>query len=79
MNAIEFIKAVNEQKVANWKNADLDTATIELFEAVAAHYENCEECRQAFDEMEYEEEYLIELESLFNTHGNVADWVCGAA
>lgn len=79
MNAKELIEAVNEQKAANWKNADLDSATIGLLEAVAAHYEDCDECRQAFDEMGYEEEHLIEMESLFNEHGCLGDWICEVA
>jgi predicted anti-sigma-YlaC factor YlaD len=78
MNAIEFIQAVKSEMAANWKNADMDSMTIELMVAVAAHYETCDECRQAFDDMGYEEEYLIELESLFNEHGDVSEWICEA-
>jgi CheY-like chemotaxis protein len=79
MNAIEFIQAVKSEDATHWKNADMDILTIDLMMTVAAHFETCEECRQAFDDMEYEDEYLMEMESLFNTYTDLSDWTCEEA
>ena len=46
-------------------------------ERIAKHYENCEECRTAFDEMEYTDEYLFEIAARIDTTDE-KDWMCAA-
>ena len=77
MNAQEFIGAVETEASHFWKNVDLDELTIKLMVDVATHYKKCAECRQAFNEMEYDEQELVELESMFNEHSDISEWVCG--
>lgn len=75
MNAKQLIEQVNVCRKNNWQNSDLGKNSEELLEAIADHFETCEECRKEFDVQEYPEETLIEFEgNLSNT--DIYDWIC---
>ena len=76
MNAEELIELVNAEKARRWKNSDLYRETQEMLEEIAKHYETCEECRQAFDDTEYDEEELIDMEQYLDESNGVEDWIC---
>ena len=76
MNAEELIELVNVEKARHWKNSDIYRETQEMLEEIAKHYETCEECRQAFDDTEYDEEELIDMEQYLDESNGVKDWIC---
>ena len=76
MNAEELIELVNVEKARHWKNSDIYRETQEMLEEIAKHYETCEECRQAFDDTEYDEEELIDMEQYLDESNGVEDWIC---
>ena len=76
MDAKELIQRVNEQKANGWKNSGLYRDVERLLEKIVQHYEICEDCRQAFDDTEYEEETLKEMEEYFITDMQLSDWIC---
>ncbi len=73
MNAKELIEAVK----AGWENSDLYDGVQTLLEQIAEHFETCEECRDAFDDIGYEEETLKDMELLFLQNMDLNRWVCG--
>ena len=79
MNAKELIRQVNEQKANDWRNSDLYRDVERLLEKIAQHYETCEDCRQAFDDTEYEEETLKEMEAYFINDMQLNVWTCDEA
>lgn len=79
MDAKELIRQVNEQKAKGWKNSDLCRGVEQLLEKIAQHYETCEDCRQAFDDTEYEEETLKEMEAYFINDMQLNVWTCDEA
>jgi len=72
MDAKGLIEAVK----AGWENSDLYDGVQTLLEQIAKHYETCEECRDAFDDMGYEEETLKDMELLFLQNMDLSRWVC---
>jgi len=75
MKAEQLIEQVNECRKNNWQNSDLGKNSEEMLEAIADHFETCEECRKAFDVQEYPEETLVEFENeLSGTE--LSDWIC---
>ena len=74
MDANTFIKLM---KSDNARNNDIPVVTWAVMERIAKHYENCEECRTAFDEMEYTDEYLFEIAARIDTTDE-KDWMCAA-
>ena len=79
MNAKELIELVNVEKARNWKNSNLYAETKEMLEKIVEHYEKCEECRQAFDDTEYDEEELIDMEPYLDESDGIEDWICDEA
>lgn len=73
MNSNELIEATKKCVAAHWQNSDLPRNVEVLYEMIADHYENCEECRDQFDAEMYVSETLSELH-MYNT--NPADWIC---
>ena len=72
MNAQQFIDAMRNETQGN---TDIAASTWAAMRRIAAHYEECEDCRDAFDDMEYDDETLLELaERIEQTEE--ADWVC---
>lgn len=77
MNANELITQVQECKSERWQNSDIPTSGERLLEIIADHYETCEECRDTFDEQEYEETTLIELWHSFMAASEAPEeWIC---
>ena len=76
MDAKALIETVKNETANNWENSDLYDSVENLLEKIAAHYEHCEECRDAFDAMGYEEETLKEMEIRFFQNPNLSDWIC---
>lgn len=79
MNAKELIAAVKSAKSNGWENSDLYDGVQTLLERIAEHYETCDECRDAFDDMSYEEETLKDMELLFLQNMDLNRWVCEVA
>lgn len=75
MQAKELIEAVK----AGWENSDLYDGVQTLLEQIAEHFETCEECRDSFDDMGYEEETLKDMELLFLQNMDLNKWVCEVA
>jgi hypothetical protein len=76
MNAKELIRQVKVEKSTGWKNSDLYVGVEKLLEEIVSHYEHCEECRDAFDDMGYEEETLKDMELLFMQNMDLERWIC---
>jgi hypothetical protein len=76
MNAKTLIETVKTEKSNGWENSDLYDGVQTLIEKIAAHFETCEECREAFDGMGYEEETLKDMELLFLQNMDLNRWVC---
>ena len=72
MNAMQFIQLMREETQGN---SDIAAPTWAAMKRIAAHYDECEDCRDAFDDMEYEDETLLEMaERIEQTEE--ADWMC---
>lgn len=78
MNANKLIEIVKTEKNNDWENSDLYDGVQCLLEKIVEHYETCEECRDAFDGMDYEEETLKDMELLFLQNMDLRRWVCEA-
>ena len=76
MNAKELIRQVNEEKSSGWKNSSIHRSIEIMMEHVAAHYETCEECSNAFNDTDYEEETLVEMEEYFIECADLNEWIC---
>lgn len=76
MNAEELIRQVKAEKSTGWKNSDLYDGVEKLLVEIVDHYERCEECRDAFDDMGYEEETLKDMELLFMQNMDLERWIC---
>ena len=76
MNAKELISAVKAEKEKDWLNSDVLISSEKLLEQIAEHFERCAECREAFDEMEYEETTLVDFASEYIDHTDLQDWIC---
>jgi hypothetical protein len=76
MNAKELIEAVKSEKSNGWENSDLYDGVQSLLEKIVAHFEQCEECGDAFDGMGYEEETMKDMELLFLQNMDLNRWVC---
>jgi len=76
MNAKELIEAVKTEKSNGWENSDLYDGVQTLLKKIVDHFETCEECRDAWDDMGYEEETLKEMELLFLQNMDLHRWVC---
>jgi predicted anti-sigma-YlaC factor YlaD len=72
MKALEFVKMMNDETQGN---TDIYAGTWATMRRIAAHYDQCRECRDAFDYMEYDEEDLLEMAARIELT-NEADWVC---
>ena len=72
MKAEEFIRLVREE---TQRNSDIAAPTWAAMKRIAAHYDECADCRDAFDDMEYDEETLLEMaERIEQT--TESDWMC---
>jgi hypothetical protein len=77
MKALELISQVAECRSERWQNSDIPSGGERLLEVIADHYKTCEECRETFDLMEYDEETLIDLWHDFMAQTeDPADWIC---
>lgn len=76
MDAKTLIQAVKTEKSNGWKNSSLDAAIQNLLEKIVSHYETCEECRDAFDDTEYDEETLEDMKELFTQSLDIDLWLC---
>ena len=76
MDAKTLIKLIKSEKRNSWQNSDLYDGVQTLLEQIAVHYENCQECREAFDDMSYEEETLKDMELLFLQNMDLNKWIC---
>lgn len=56
-------------------NSDITAPTWAAMKRIAAHYDECEDCRDAFDDMEYDEETLLEMAERIEQTIE-ADWMC---
>lgn len=72
MKALEFIKMMNGVRL---ENTDISAPTWATMRRIAAHYEQCPNCRTAYDEMEYDDEDLLQIAARIES-SNEADWVC---
>ena len=56
-------------------NSDIAAPTWAAMKRIAAHYDECKDCRDAFDDMEYDDETLLEMaERIEQTEET--DWMC---
>jgi len=76
MDAKKLIETVKSEKRNGWENSDLYDGVQSLLEKISAHFEACEVCRDAFDDMGYEEETLKDMELLFLQNMDIDRWVC---
>jgi putative transposon-encoded protein len=74
MNAEELIKQVEECRKNNWQNSDLGSGSEKMLEAIAEHFETCDECRKDFDAMDYPEKWLIDFEERLSGT-SLSDWI----
>lgn len=72
MQATEFVKLMAEETQGN---TDIAAPTWAAMQRIAAHYNQCPECRDAFDDMEYDDEDLLDMAAMIE-QSNEADWVC---
>jgi hypothetical protein len=72
MKALEFVKMMNDETQGN---TDIYAHTWAMMRRIAAHYDQCRECRDAFDDMEYDDDNLLEMAARI-VLANEADWVC---
>ena len=75
MNARELIGSVEIEVVHKWRNSDLPTETQRLLEDIAEHYAVCEECCDAFDDMDYDHTTLHDFCELLDGT-ELSDWMC---
>ena len=73
MNANEFIRAVREETQGN---TDIASDIWHMMRQIADHYDECKDCRDAFDDMEYDDETLLELSVRIEQHAILGDWIC---
>lgn len=76
MNSEQLMEQVGIESKNGWKNSDLSIISEEMFEAIAEHFESCEECRKLFDDQGYESETLIEFEMDYLVNTVLSDWIC---
>jgi hypothetical protein len=76
MDAKTLINLVKFEKLDSWQNSDLYDGVQTLLEQIAVHYESCQECREAFDDMSYDEETLKDMEILFLQNMDINKWIC---
>ena len=72
MQALEFVELMNAETQGN---TDITAPTWAAMRRIAEHYEQCPECRQAFDDMEYDDEDLLVIAARIE-QTEEADWVC---
>jgi len=75
MQATEFVKLMAEETQGN---TDIAAPTWAAMQRIAAHYNQCPECRDAFDDTRHDEEDLIEMAARIEAT-NEADWICEEA
>lgn len=76
MDAHTLINLIKSEKSNSWQNSDLYDGVQTLLEQIAVHYESCQECREAFDDMSYDEETLKDMELLFLQNMDISRWIC---
>ena len=76
MNATKLIKQINQEHGKNWQNSDIDMEIQILLELIALHYKVCQDCREAFDDMKYDQTTLKEMEQIFKENNNLDLWIC---
>ena len=76
MDAHTLINLIKSEKSNSWQNSDLYDGVQTLLEQIAVHYESCQECRDAFDDMSYDEETLKDMELLFLQNMDISRWIC---
>lgn len=72
MKAEEFIRLMREETQGN---SDIATPTWAAMRRIADHYDECEDCRDAFDDMEYDDDTLLEMAERIEQTIE-ADWMC---
>ena len=72
MKAKEFIRLMREEPQGN---SDIAAPTWAAMRRIAAHYDECEDCRDAFDDMEYDDDTLLEMAERIEQTIE-ADWMC---
>ena len=72
MNAMQFIRLMREETRGN---TGIAAPTWAAMRRIAAHYDECEECRDAFDDMEYDDETLLELAERIE-QAEEENWMC---
>ena len=72
MDANTFVRLMREETKGN---TDIAEQTWAAMRRIADHYDECAECRQAFDEMEYDDETLLELAARIE-QTDEKDWIC---
>ena len=75
MNAIELIGAVEVEVAREWHNSNLPAEVQDFLEDIAEHYAVCEECRDAFDDMDYDHATLQDFCELLDGT-ELSDWMC---
>ena len=73
MKAMEFVKMMREETQGN---TDIAASTWAFMRRMADHYEQCRECRDAFDAMEYDDEDLLEIATRIEQTTKDSDWIC---
>jgi len=77
MNTNDLISQVTECRSERWQNSDISRGGERLLEILAAHMQECEECRDAFDAEEYEEDTLIDLWHRYMCQTeDISEWIC---
>ena len=76
MNAKELINQIDQTHSNNWKNSYIDIEIQILLELIALHYKVCQDCRESFDDMEYDQTTLKEMEPIFQENNNLDLWIC---
>ena len=76
MNAKELIGQINQEKRNNWQNSDIDMEIQILLELIALHYKVCQDCRDVFNDMKYDQTTLEEIEQIFRENNNLDLWIC---
>lgn len=73
MNAKEFISLMREETQGN---TDIAADIWHLMRQVADHYDQCQDCRDAFDDMAYDDMTLLDLADMMVEYGDIEDWTC---
>ena len=73
MKALEFVKMMREETHGN---TDIAASTWYFMTRMADHYDQCRECREAFDDMQYDDEDLLEVAARIEQTKKDSDWIC---